>query len=398
MGFCKSVKNIHRIMMLLVVLTAMPLYGQYTDFRIIEELKGGEPQPRAILWNKKMRIALVHYKDQHIMVRDGFYIDKDWLVKEIKRESIVFGNNIEKRFIEIYLDPASRPRKFHHNWSFYGLPVSIWEAIELLAAGFNKNAVMHGFCSGAVTPKIHGSSIMEILGKVIPEGHRPRLDGDTLYVFPVVTPGESWSHILNRTIKFNDKALTIRFPDLAAKGNVKYIGEDIQYVLRVIALGSKTPITYPKDLHFPVYACYKDAAFAKILSDIVYTNQCIIAEREFGIEIIPWFGHSVHRIQCSTCCSNAQVSKPSKNTYTANYERYDKNMGAGPYPPPMMADPTFVPNVVRDRCISINKRAVGSHTVVVQPGYQNRTELNGSDGMNLRLPNLPYLPVYEGKR
>lgn len=395
MVLSKSGNTLHRLLLLLALLMAVPGYAQYTDFRIIEELKGGEPMPRAILWNQKKRTALIHYKDEHMIVHDGFHLDKDWLVKEIRRESIVFGNNLEKRFIELYLDPAKRPNRVHHNWSFYGLPITIWEAMELLADGFNKNVVMHSLCGGAVTPRIHGQSMMEMVNRVIPECHRPRMEGDTLYVFPVETPGESWTNILRRTRRYNYKGLTIRYPDLAEKGTVRYAGEDIQYVLRVISLGGKTPITFPKDLHFSVYACYKNVPFSRILTDIVYSNQCVIVEREWGLEVVPWLIRADRSTSEQRVFASLQKKVP-ENTYTADPEKIDQVTGSGPYPPPLLADPLFVPSIVRVQCASISHK-MGLHPVVIQPGYVDKGYNKKPTEVNYKQLNLPEMPSSKGK-
>ena len=122
MVLSKSVNLGKAVLLLLVILIAMPCYAQYTDFRILEELKGNEPAPRAILWSTKKKIALVHYKDQHTVVCEKVHLDDEWWVKEIKRESIVFGKDSDKRYVELYIDPSKRPNKINHGWSFFGLP------------------------------------------------------------------------------------------------------------------------------------------------------------------------------------------------------------------------------------------------------------------------------------
>ncbi len=397
MVLSKSVNLGKAVLLLLVILIAMPCYAQYTDFRILEELKGNEPAPRAILWSTKKKIALVHYKDQHTVVCEKVHLDDEWWVKEIKRESIVFGKDSDKRYVELYIDPSKRPNKINHGWSFFGLPITIWESLELLAEGFGKNVVMHSFCTGAVTPQLHAQSMNEFLTRTMPEHHRSRMDGNTLYVYPSVPPNESWTSILNRTRKFNHKALAIRYPNLEKKGNVKYVGDDIQYVLRVISLGGETPITFPKDMHFSVYACYKDVPFSKILCDIVYTNQCIIAEREFGLEVIPWPGKPAIQKRKENYCSCQPTLFPliQENVITADPDRYDEVSGSGPYPPPLIADPRFMPAVVADKCMALSQEG-SSHPVVVQPGYQGKSFDKAPADINYKYQSLP-LPPMKGK-
>ena len=77
-----------------------------------------------------------------------------------------------------------------------------------------------------------------------------------MYVLPLNTPNEKPLEILERKKSFNYKVLAMRFPGLEKEGTVISIGNDIQYVLRVIALGGQVPISFPKDLHFSVYSNY----------------------------------------------------------------------------------------------------------------------------------------------
>ncbi len=341
-------------------------FAQYTNFRLIEPREGNEPQPRAILWSKDKARALIHYNDEHINVVDGVRIDKEWRVKEIKHESIVFGRVSEKRYIEYYIDPSKRPQKKYGTWSFYGLPITIWQAVQILCDGFEYNAVMHNLCSGAVVPHHNGENFKELLYSLLPQHNSARLDGDTLYIFPTNPPIEKWTDILNRRRKFNHKILSIRFPSLEKEGVITSAGYDIQYILRVISLGGEVPISFPKNLHFNVYANYKKVPFSKILCDIVYTNQCIIIEREDGLEVIPWL-EGINQPNTNNMVNKDYVPLYDLNNdfVTSNPMYSDEKSGSGPYPPPLLADPKIVPAVVAEPTGLI--KDINGHPFVVQP-------------------------------
>ena len=352
--------------MIAVYIAVPTCFAQYDNFRLIEPRKGDEPQPRAILSSHDKSVALIHYRDEHIVAINDVRLDKEWKVKEIKRESIVFGRTSEKRFIEYYIDPVKRPQKSYGTWSFYGLPITLWEMIQLLTEGFGYNAVMHNLSTGAVVPKHNGAGFKELLYDLLPSYNCARLDGDTLYVFPKNTPNEKWTNVLNRKRRFSHRALAVRFPGLANKGIITSIGYDIQYILRVISLGGEVPISFPKDLHFAVYANYKKVPFSKILCDIVYTNQCIIVERERGLEVIPWPGKPERPGKQNVKDRQPVPLPPLRNDMvTADPVYYDEISGSGPYPPPLVSDPRIAPSVVMGPMGFFSDEK--GHPIVVQP-------------------------------
>ena len=285
----------------------MPAYAQYTCYKTVEQRNGDEPLPRAILWGGLGKAhALIHYRDQHLNVVDDLRLDKEWRIKQINRDSILFARYSEKRYVEYKLESQERP-KYHNDWSFYGLPITTWEAMELLADAFGHNAVMHNLACGAAKLGVHDTNAMNLLYKILPPRLRARLDGDTMYVLPIdCADGESWTAPLTRKRKYNYKALEIMYPSLKEKGILVSRGDDIQYVLRTISTGGKVPISFPKDLHFAVYCTFNKVSFSKILSDIVLINQCSIIEREKGIEIIRWPGNTNKK---SEAIVNAKIAE-----------------------------------------------------------------------------------------
>ena len=76
------------LLLLFSFLVSLPVssFAQYTNFRLIEHREGDEPKPQAILWSKEKALALIYYNEEHINVVDGVRIDKEWRVKEIKKE------------------------------------------------------------------------------------------------------------------------------------------------------------------------------------------------------------------------------------------------------------------------------------------------------------------------
>lgn len=365
MGLYKAQKIYSFLVLLLIMLAAIPSFAQYACFKTIEERKGDEPLPMAILWSEKNQVALVRYRDQILTVFNRTRLDNEWHVKEIKRDRVIFGRESEKRFIEYQLNAPKKVR-YHHDWSFFGQGISLWEAIELLITGFGNDAVMHYRAGGAVIPGNHGHSLMNLMKPSLPENMRAVLENGTLYVLPKELPEEGWADIMKRRLKFNHKSLQIRFPTLEKEGTVVSHGDDIQYILRVISLGGKVPIAFPKNLHFPVYASFSDISFSKILCDIAFINQCSVVEREKCLDIVPW------RALPKAINSNPDVVKKFKITengkeavsrYAVNVpyimrsndedyimadpERYDEISGSGPYPPPLIGDPEMFPSKVR---------------------------------------------------
>ena len=248
---------------------------------------GAEPNIRGILYHKKNPRALIYHNGLRYHVTPKMRIDKEWYVDEIRRESILFKRTSDRKFVSI---PLSSPKKarFHRGWSFYGQPMALWEAVELLAHGFGYNAVMHFQAGGAVVPGDHGGTISKLLLKVMPPHHRFALAGPVLQVLPVKPAGENWTDVLSRMKLLIPERLALRYPGLNKAGIIHSRGDDIQFVLRKISLGGKTPISFPKDLHFPVYATFRHIPFYQMLAKIVYINQCIIIEREEGLEVTPW--------------------------------------------------------------------------------------------------------------
>ncbi len=252
-----------------------------------QKRRGDEPVIKAILYHKDNPRALLLYNQQKFHVCEKMRLDDEWQVDEIRSSSILFKKTSTRSFAEIYLNPPKKTR-FHRGWTFFGHPISLWEAVELLAHGFGYQAIMHFQAGGAVVPGNHGGSISRLLQKIMPPHHRFALAGPVLMVLPVKPAGEEWTEVLQRMQKNKPELLSIRYPGLNDSGILFSRGDDIQFVLKKIALGSKTPIQFPRDLHFPVYCSFRDLPFCQILSKIVYLNQCIIIERENGLEISPW--------------------------------------------------------------------------------------------------------------
>lgn len=286
--------------------------------------QGDEPVIRAILYHKDNPRALLHYDSRNFHVVDKMRLDNEWQVEEIRRESILFKRISNRTFVEIFLNPPQKA-KFHRGWSFYGHPISLWQAIELLAHGFGYQALMHFQAGGAVVPGNHGGSVEKLMQKILPPHHRLALVGPVLLVLPVKPSGEEWTEVLNRMKKCDPERLSIRYPGLNKPGFVFSRGDDIQMVLRKIALGGKTPIQYPRDLHFPVYCSFRNIPFGQILAKIIYLNQCIIIEREFGLEITPWPRQILQQ-------------RPYADLPLIRAEPFEPQSGPGPMPPPLLQE------------------------------------------------------------
>lgn len=265
----------------LLLLTAGLAMGQYAV------LQGDEPRIRAILFHADKPRALIYHNNQRFHVVDKMRIDDEWYVDEIRRESILFKRTSTRTFAEIYLNHKQKVT-YHRGWSFYGHPLALWETIELLAHGFGYQALMHFQAGGPVVPGNHGDSIEKLLKKLLPAHHRFAIVGPLLVVLPVKPSAENWTEVLKRMASCIPEKLTVRYPGLNKPGSILSRGDDIQFILRKISLGGKVPIQFPRDLHFPVYASFRDVPFAQILVKTVYLNQCIIIEREEGVEITPW--------------------------------------------------------------------------------------------------------------
>jgi hypothetical protein len=260
-------------------------------------------------------------------------LDDEWQIEEIRRESILFRRTSTRSFAEIYLNPPQKAR-FHREWSFYGHPIALWEATELLAHGFGYQAVMHFQAGGAVTPGNHGDNIYKLMQKVIPPHHRFAIVGPVMLVLPVQPSGEEWTEVLNRMNKCIPERLALRYPGLNRPGIVISRGDDIQFILRKISLGGKVPVQFPRDLHFPVYASFRNIPFSHILAKIIYLNQCIIIEREEGLEITPWPRQILQR-------------RPYPDYPLIQTLPSEPFSGSGPNPPPLIEEHLLNHPVVR---------------------------------------------------
>lgn len=284
------------------------------------------PEIKAIFWNNSNNKGLVRINDLLYYVSDKMHVDKEWKVEEIRREKILFFRNSTKTYVEIpvySIDGGGR--KFHRDYSFFGKPISLWEALVLICNSFNYNVSMHYLAGGTVVPNHHGLKIDQFIRKIMPSNHRFFFNNNTLFVLPVKCYTESWSEVRSRVQQFNPISLEKRFIGLKKFGTLISFGDDIQFVLRKISLGGCTPIQFPKDLHFPVYAYFKNVSYSFILSFIVQLNQCIIIERENAIEIRPFIENVYYN--------------NSKTIIKA--EPYEPQQGFGPSPP----FPIMPPNV-----------------------------------------------------
>ncbi|RCK79754.1 MAG: hypothetical protein OZSIB_3908 [Candidatus Ozemobacter sibiricus] len=254
---------------------------------IMVRAQPGDPEVRAILFHERDARAWIYYQGQRLHVIPKMRIDAEWKVEEIRRESVLFYRSSTHSFIEMTLALPRQARR-HRGYSFFGHPIGLWEALELVSRGFGFHAVMHFQAGGTVVPCHHAESLERMLLKILPPHHRFALAGPVLLVLPVRPAAEPWTEVLARMRKTDPEALTIRFPGLKKPGSLVSRGDDIQFVLRQIALGGETPLQFPKDLHFPVYASFKDVPFCQILTKVVYLNQCFLIEREDGLEIQPF--------------------------------------------------------------------------------------------------------------
>lgn len=304
--------------LLLFAASALQLSAQYAV------LRGDEPRIRAILYHKDNPRALIYYKDQRFHASDQTRLDEEWYVEEIRRESILFKRTSTRSFAEIFLNSPEKAR-FHREWSFYGHPIALWEALELLAHGFGYQAIMHFQAGGAVVPGNHGNTVSKLLQKVLPPHHRFAFAGPVLMVLPVQPSGEEWTAVLERMNQCTPERLSLRYPGLNKPGIILSRGDDIQFVLRKIALGGKVPIQFPRDLHFPVYASFRNIPFSQMLVKILYLNQCILIEREEGIEVTPWPRQILQRRPYADFpLIKALPSEPQE--------------GSGPFPPPVIKE------------------------------------------------------------
>lgn len=304
--------------LLVMLLTNTPSHGQYSV------LQSEEPRLRAILYHPNNPRALVYYNSQRFHAVAHTRIDAEWYIEEIRRESVLFKRTSTRSFAEIFLNAPQKAR-FHKDSSFYGHPVALWEAIELLAQGFGYQAVMHFQAGGAILPAHHGNTIGKLLKKILPPHHRFDFDGPVLMVLPVKPSGEEWTEVLQRMRLCVPDRLAMRYPGLNKQGVILSRGDDIQFVLRKISLGGKVPIQFPRDLHFPVYATFRNIPFSQMLAKILYLNQCILIEREEGLEVTPWPRQILQR-------------RPYADFPHLKSLPIEPQKGSGPMPPPLITE------------------------------------------------------------
>ena len=283
-------------------------------------IRAGDPDVRAIFSGNISTRAWIYYQGQRYHVVPGMRLDNEWRVEDIRRNSVLFRRTSTGSYVDMPLRVVERSR-YHRECSFLGLPIGLWEALELTAQAFRFHVVMQHQAGGTVKPGIHGNTLEEMLHKFLPRHHRFALFGPVLAVLPVHPAGEQWSHVLKRRRQQRPADLCIRFPGLNKPGSLISRGDDIHYVLRQIALGGTVPIQFPRDLHFPVYAYFRDVPFSEMLVNILYINQCIIIERSDALEIQPWPRH-IQPI----------LTPPNPAMVTAGTQ--DPQPGWGPAPPP----------------------------------------------------------------
>lgn len=305
--------------------------------------RGDEPSVRAILYSPRDARAWIYHDGRRHHAVEKMHLDREWHVEEIRRRSVLFRRSSTRNFVEIPVK-LTREFRFHRDWSFLGQPIGLWEALELISRGFGYHIVMHYQAGGSVVPANHANTVYRMLRRVLPDHHRFVIEGPVVYVLPVHPAGEDYRHVLDRMKQRNPQSLVARFPSLERPGTIISRGNDIQFVLRQIALGGKVPIQFHKDLHFPVYAYFRDVPFCKILAKIVYLNQCIIIEREEGLEVHPWPRQIIPRV-------------PPIGPAILTADREEPQKGAGPQPPPNKFYDHFNPFV------DINGRAM--------PGFEN---------------------------
>ncbi len=332
MAFSKQTITAASLFMLLFIFAGRPAVAQYAV------LKGDEPRIRAILYYQENPRALIYYNDRRFHAIPQTRLDDEWYVEEIRRESILFKRTSTHSFAEIYLN-APQKAKFHKDWSFYGHPIALWEAIELLAHGFGYQALMHFQAGGAVVPGNHGDTLAKLLKKILPPHHRFAFEGPVLMVLPVQPSGEEWTEVLERMKLCVPDRLSLRYPGLNKPGVILSRGDDIQFILRKIALGGKVPIQFPRDLHFPVYASFRNVPFAQMLVKILYLNQCILIEREEGLEVTPWPRQILQR-------------RPYADFPLIRAIPSEPQEGSGPYPPPEVREHTLNHPVIQQNQVS----------------------------------------------
>lgn len=327
MVYCKIPILAFLLVICLSFMSVKPAFSQTYSI-----LKGDEPKIMAILYHDSNPRALLHYKSQNFHVVNRMKVDEEWMVEEIRRKSILFRRTSNQCFAEIYLNSPKTAHRYW-DWSFFGHPISLWEALELLSYGFGYQAVMHFQAGGTVVPGNHSSRIRTMLRKILPKYHKFSIMGPVFMVMPDEPGGEEYEKIIERIRKFRVEGLLLRYPGLNKTGVLVSRGDDIQFVLRKISLGSGVVIRFPYGLHFPVYAAFRNIPFAQILSKIIYLNQCTLIEREDCIEISP---------------QTKQVLKYNDNAYPKiEILPFEPQAGSGPKPPPIMPEHMFNYPIIR---------------------------------------------------
>ena len=247
----------------------------------------GRPVVRAIVWGPFGPRAWIDHNGERIHAIRGTRLDRELVVDEIRRETVICKRKTAPRFVMLSVDTPIRSR-YHRDWSIWGRALSLWEALELVAYGFGHNVVMHHRAGATVIPRAHADNLKNMLGRLVPAHHRYAITGSVISVLPVQPGTANWKRLLQRSRVESAERLILRFPDLARPGTLVSRGDDIQVVLRRIALGGRTPISFPSTLHFPVYAALRVMPYFQILANIAYINGMMLIERENGIEMAPW--------------------------------------------------------------------------------------------------------------
>lgn len=289
--------------------------------------KPGDPIVRAIMFGPRGQRAWIDYKGERVHAVPGTALDRDLVVDEIRRESVVCKRKSDRTFLEVPINTDFRP-KYHRDWSLWGDAISLWETLELVAYGFGYNVVMHHRSGATVIPRAHADTVERMLGKLTPDHHRYAVVGPVITVLPVQPASANWAKLLERFKVESAERLILRFPDLARPGTVISRGDDFQFVMRQIALGSRTPIAFPKNLHFPVYAAMRVVPYFQILAAVAYLNGMMVIEREQGIEIQPWPEFAPQGAQGQP---GLTLPFPSPNLTFA--EPLEPQTGFGPHPP-----------------------------------------------------------------
>ncbi len=302
-----------------------------------------DPVVETILYGPSEARAWIRHNGERFHALAGTRLDREWRVEEIRRESVLLKRTSTQTFVDMPVSLAKRP-PFHKGWSLLGLPNGLWETLELLTAGFGYHVVMHHRADATIAPCIHGTVLEQMLLKIMPRHHRFALAGPLVLVLPVDADGESWTSILTRLQEQRPEKLAEWFRGLNKSGTLLSRGDDIQLVLRRISLGGETAIRFPENLHFSVYASFRNTPFSQILTKIVYLNQCSIIVRTDHLEIAP----PSDRVAATNVIPAAPLVSapdfgPSEPTYDAPVieQHPDGTRSPGVYPPP--AAPPWLP-------------------------------------------------------